>query len=96
MPRRGRRLRPQRHPAAVVVVVVRVARTHSSTCKTEELSNTHTGWDPEVQAIMNDVEFQPVLQACQQPGHFMRFMRDPRYAPRLQLLIDRGVFQMHS
>lgn len=93
MPRRGRRLRPQRHPAAVVVVR---RRTHSSTCKTEELSNTHTGWDPEVQAIMNDVEFQPVLQACQQPGHFTRFMHDPRYAPRLQLLIDRGVFQMHS
>ena len=45
---------------------------------------------------MNDVEFQPVLQACQQPGHFTRFMHDPRYAPRLQLLIDRGVFQMQS
>jgi hypothetical protein len=43
-----------------------------------------------------DPEFQPVLQDCQQPGRMMQHMHDPRYAPRLNFLISRGVFNVHA
>eukprot|EP01046_Picozoa_sp_COSAG06_P028365 COSAG06_NODE_2549_length_6687_cov_142.924256_1_plen_372_part_00 len=52
--------------------------------------------DPKVQAIMSDPEFQPILQMCGQPGYFTRFMNDPRYGPKLQYLLDKNVFQMHT
>ena len=52
--------------------------------------------DPQVQAIMSDPEFMPILQQCQRPGYFTRYMQDPRYAPRLQLLLDKGVFNLNS
>ena len=52
--------------------------------------------DPQVQAIMSDPEFMPILQQCQQPGYFTRYMQDPRYAPRLQFLLDKGVFNLNT
>jgi hypothetical protein len=52
--------------------------------------------DPKVKEIMSDPEFQPILQMCGQPGYFTRFMSDPRYAPKLQYLLDKNVFQMHT
>ena len=50
----------------------------------------------EVKEIMSDPEFQPILQMCGQPGYFTKFMHDPRYAPKLQYLLDKNVFQMHT
>lgn len=52
--------------------------------------------DPKVKEIMSDPEFQPILQMCGQPGYFTKFMHDPRYAPKLQYLLDKNVFQMHT
>ena len=52
--------------------------------------------DPDVQKIMSDPEFMPILQQCQRPGFFTRHMQDPRYAPRLQFLLDKGVFNLNT
>eukprot|EP01051_Picozoa_sp_SAG22_P000895 SAG22_NODE_29_length_28404_cov_23.294153_16_plen_338_part_00 len=69
----------------------------------EEAAKTEAAWptegpmaDPEVKKIMTDPEFQPVLQDCQQPGRMIRHMHDPRYAPRLNFLISKGVFNVHA
>ena len=48
------------------------------------------------QAILKDPDMQRVLSECQQPGYMNRYMRDPRYGPKLQYLLGMGVFNVQQ
>ena len=47
--------------------------------------------DKSLHEILTDPETRGVLQRCGNPGEMNRFMRDPKWGPRLRKLIDAGV-----
>ena len=47
--------------------------------------------DQSLHEILTDPETRSVLQRCGNPMEMNRFMRDPKWGPRLRKLIDAGV-----
>ncbi len=52
--------------------------------------------NPQLKAVLEDPAMRDVLKECQLPGMLVKYMRHPVYGPKLQLMKEAGLIQIHN